>query len=294
VTSLTVDCPIEGETKPAARPASRITVAAALVLAVLAAVVAVPTGERPLPQFAPGSIAQPRVAEWGSEGRPHMTLPVRFARPSAVPRALPLEEATLAAAPSPAPRLGPVRDPPPSAVLRAAIVASLLQSAEAAYGAPTPPTAASDPLFVGHDTTILPAGMQNSNPGNIKFVAGQFWDGQLGPSFNTDQGAPQVVFDSAANGMLAAARLALKRFDWGHNTVRKLIADPRVGWTPGYLAGARGVASAAGFSLDQKLNLRDPATLARLLRGIVAQEHGPAGALYPDELIATAVTRALS
>ena len=157
-----------------------------------------------------------------------------------------------------------------------------------------PPTAGGDPLFADVDTSTLPIGMQNSNPGNIKFVPGNAWRGQVGASLRTDQGDPQVVFDNSADGMLAAAQLALKKFGWGHDTVRKLIAAPRVGWTPGYLPGAKGVAAAAGFRLDQKLDLKDPEVLARLLRGIVTQEHGPASLLYPDNLIEAAAHEALS
>lgn len=183
---------------------------------------------------------------------------------------------------------------PPLEIARKTLIENLRQSAELAYGNPSPPSAGADPLFVSINVTLLPLGMQNNNPGNIKFVAGQFWPGQRGPSFNTDQGDPQVVFDNAADGMFATAQLALKRFGWGHDTVRKLIADRRAGWTPGNLDGARGVAAAAGFRLDQRLDLRDPAVLSRLLRGIVTQEHGPFSRLYPDSLIEAAVARALA
>ena len=170
---------------------------------------------------------------------------------------------------------------------------NLLRSAEATYGVPAAPTAAREPMFAAVDISSLPVGMQNNNPGNIKFVAGNYWQGQIGPSYNTDQGDPQVVFDNAADGMLAAAQLVLLRYGWGHNTVRKLIADPRVGWTPGYVAGARGVAAGSGLGLDQKLDPRNPVVLAKLLRGIVTQEHGPAGSLYPDDLIKNAAAKAL-
>jgi len=159
---------------------------------------------------------------------------------------------------------------------------------------PQAPTAASDPVFFNIDVSTLPMGMQNGNPGNIKFVAGVNWTGQLGPSMNTDQGDAQIVFDNSADGMVAAAELVLKKFAWGHDTVRKIIVTPRVGWTPGYLAGAKGVAEASGLGLDAKLNLKDPAILAKLLRGIVVQEHGLAGLIYSDEFIEEAAEEALS
>lgn len=156
------------------------------------------------------------------------------------------------------------------------------------------PTAASDPEFFNIDVSKLPMGMQNGNPGNIKFVAGVNWTGQLGPSMNTDQGDAQIVFDNSADGMVAAADLILKKFAWGHDTVRKIIVTPRVGWTPGYLAGAKGVAEASGLGLDAKLNLKDPAILAKLLRGIVVQEHGISGLIYSDDFIEEAAEEALS
>jgi hypothetical protein len=159
---------------------------------------------------------------------------------------------------------------------------------------PRAPTAATDPVFFNIDVSTLPLGMQNGNPGNIKFVPGVNWTGQLGPSMNTDQGDPQIVFDNSADGMVAAADLILKKFAWGHDTVRKMIVTPRVGWTPGYLPGAKGVAEASGLGLDTKLNLRDPAILAKLLRGIVVQEHGIAGLIYTDEFIEAAAEEALS
>lgn len=156
------------------------------------------------------------------------------------------------------------------------------------------PAATKDPLFANVDVSKLPAGMQNNNPGNIKFFAGNHWQGQVGPSRNTDQGDPQVVFDSSADGMRAAAKLALAKFHTGLDTVRKMITTANVGWTPGYLPGAQGVAAASGLGLDQKLNLNDPAQLAKLLRGIVTQEHGPSSKLYTDDLIAKAVQSALT
>jgi len=156
------------------------------------------------------------------------------------------------------------------------------------------PTAPGDPLFDCVYVPALPMGMQNSNPGNIKFDVANYWQGQLGRSVNTDQGVPQVVFDNASDGMLAAAQLVLRRYAWGHDTVRDLIANRRVGWTPGYVAGAEGVAAAAGFRLNQHLNLRDPKVLAQLLRGIVTQEHGPASRLYPDQMIEQAANAALA
>ena len=72
------------------------------------------------------------------------------------------------------------------------------------------------------------AGMKNNNPGNIKYNPSINWQGQVGPSSNTDQGTPQVVFDSQASGMRALAKNIL--YDANNNgvaTIQQLVARPR-------------------------------------------------------------------
>jgi hypothetical protein len=54
-----------------------------------------------------------------------------------------------------------------------------------------------------------------------------------------------------------------------------------------------GVAAAAGFGIDQRLDLRNPRVLARLLR-VITQEHGPASNLYPDQLLENAANEAVA
>lgn len=152
--------------------------------------------------------------------------------------------------------------------------------------------ASSDPVFANVDVGSLPAGMRNNNPGNLKYSPSVHWRGALGPSRNTDQGDPQVVFASSEDGMRAAASLALHKWNEGLATVRQIITAPN-GWTPGYLPGAEGVARASGLGLDQPLNLHDPNQMAALLRGIVTQEHGAASRLYDDYLIRRAVSGVL-
>lgn len=137
----------------------------------------------------------------------------------------------------------------------------------------------------------LTAGMRNNNPGNIKF-SDINWKGQVGPSTNKDQGDPQVVFDSVESGMRATAKNVLSKFHGGADTIRELISAPG-GWTPGYTPGAEGVAKASGFNIDQHLNMNDPAVLAKVIRGIVTQEHGPASRHYTDEMINQGINAAL-
>lgn len=134
----------------------------------------------------------------------------------------------------------------------------------------------------------LPAGMRNNNPGNIKFV-GQKVPGIVGPSVNTDQGDPQAVFATPEAGMNAMYQLALRKYNGGKTTANKLIAG-NMGWTPGNTQAAANVAASMGLSPDDDINLNDPAMAAKFLRGLIIQEHGKSGALYPESMILSAIT----
>lgn len=132
----------------------------------------------------------------------------------------------------------------------------------------------------------LPAGMRNNNPGNIKFV-GQA--DAIGPSKNTDQGDPQAVYKTPEAGMSAMYRLLRKKYASGKTTPRQMIAEKN-GWTPGNLQAAKNVAASAGIGLDDDINLGDPASALKFIRGLVRQEHGPASDAYSDSMIASAIT----
>lgn len=151
--------------------------------------------------------------------------------------------------------------------------------------------AVSPASFFGPDVNVreLPAGMRNNNPGNIKYV-GQ--GDALGPSKNTDQGDPQAVYSSPLAGMTAAVKLALKKNRGGKDTVDSLIAG-KGGWTPGNRAAAANIAAAMNISPDDPIDLNDPMTMKRFIRGLVKQEHGPSHKLYKDDLISAAVSRVL-
>ena len=136
------------------------------------------------------------------------------------------------------------------------------------------------------------AGMLNNNPGNIKYDPSIQWQGQTGPSQNTDQGSPQVVFNSPEAGMRALAKNVIYKYTRGATTIQQLIAGPG-GWTPGYQPGAVGVANAAGLPLNAPINMNDPAVLQKVMRGIVTQEHGQASTYYSDSLLAGGVSAAL-
>ena len=146
------------------------------------------------------------------------------------------------------------------------------------------------------DVSRLPAGMRNNNPGNLKY-SGSEWQrrnfpGMVGPSQNTDQGSPQIVFNSPEAGMRAAARLALSKFDGGADTLQKIIAGAG-GWTPGHPTAPANIAKTMGIGPNDRLDLRDPAQMQKFLRGLLWQEHGPSNLLYKDDTLQRAAEAAL-
>jgi hypothetical protein len=145
------------------------------------------------------------------------------------------------------------------------------------------------------DTSIagrsgLPAGMRNNNPGNLKFSSNssRLYPGVIGPSANTDQGDPQIKFDTPQAGMQAMALLAKRKFGGGRDTVNKLIASPG-GWTPGNYAAASNVARSMGVGPNDPINLNDSGQMTTFMRGMMLQEHGPASRAYSDQMIQQAI-----
>jgi hypothetical protein len=131
---------------------------------------------------------------------------------------------------------------------------------------------------------ILPAGMRNNNPGNIKYI------GQPGtkPSVNTDQGDPQAVYATPQEGMRAMYELLLRKYSGGKVTPRMIIAG-QGGWTPGNEQAAANIAASAGIGLDDNINLTDPANATRFMRALMLQEHGQASLAYDDTMINAAI-----
>ncbi len=134
----------------------------------------------------------------------------------------------------------------------------------------------------------LPAGMRNNNPGNIKYV-GQDVPGLIGPSSNTDQGDPQAVFATPQAGMAAMYHLLARKYNGGKTTPNSLIAGDG-GWTPGNYAAAANVAKAAGIGPDDDINMNDPEAAAKFMHGLIIQEHGSSGNLYPISMVQEAIT----
>lgn len=139
------------------------------------------------------------------------------------------------------------------------------------------------------DGQRLPLGMRVNNPGNIKYNPRLAYAGMLGPSQHTDQGDPQMTFDTPQNGMNAAARLALTKYARGQTSAMAIVAGEG-GWTPGNTEAAANIARTMGVAPNEDLRLSDPARMATFLRALTMQEHGLASRQYPPEMYQTAAT----
>ncbi|WP_374572785.1 hypothetical protein [Phenylobacterium sp.] len=153
-------------------------------------------------------------------------------------------------------------------------------SAPGATAAPSPGAAAGatgDPMPSGRGRR--PVSIRNNNPGNLRR-----WG-----SRPTQDGF--AVFDTVEAGMLAMARNLLGYAKRGDDTIREIISK----WAPSSEndtgAYIRTVAKALGVSADKVLNLKDPATLTKLMQAISRQEAG--GEFYSPALYRAAANMAL-
>jgi hypothetical protein len=146
----------------------------------------------------------------------------------------------------------------------------------------------------GANSGKLPLGMRVNNPGNIKYFKGLSYPGMVGPSGagHTDQGDPQMTFDTPYSGMNAMSSLAMKKYRGGKRTAMDLISG-KMGWTPGNTAAAANVARTMGIDPNADLNLTDPKQMTAFLRALTRQEHGESASLYGDDVYTKAASYAI-
>ncbi len=161
--------------------------------------------------------------------------------------------------------------------------------ASSAITPPAPMTAAPAPAAAPADGQRLPMGMRVNNPGNIKYNPRLGYAGMTGPSKHTDQGDPQMTFDTPQNGMNAAARLALTKYARGQTTAADIVAGEG-GWTPGNNEAAANIARTMGVAPDEDLRLSDPARMSTFLRALTMQEQGQPSGQYTPEMYQTAAS----
>jgi len=167
------------------------------------------------------------------------------------------------------------------------------------------PNVSTSPVASPNPDPSLPAGMRNNNPGNLKFSGSDFqrknFGGMLGPSQNTDQGDPQIVFATPEDGMRAMSTLVDRKVANGQDNVFALVAGPG-GWTPPINDSeqekrrtreiAANVARNMGVAVDAKLDMRDPVVKAKFMSALIKQEHGEAASrAYSDDMIQAAIDR---
>lgn len=104
--------------------------------------------------------------------------------------------------------------------------------------------------------TMLPRGIRNNNPLNIRLVPDNRWQGRVPPRLNSDGAFEQ--FEDPIMGLRAAAVLLIAHYDRRRlDTIRKLVqvwAPPGENDTEAY---ARFVARASGIGIDEPLDLHD-------------------------------------
>ncbi len=132
-------------------------------------------------------------------------------------------------------------------------------------------------------------GIRNNNPGNIRH-SGAAWQGAIaGPDTSF------VTFKSMEWGVRALAKVLLTYQEkYGLKCVRQIIgrwAPPVENNTGAYIDA---VSKAVGVGQLETINLRDRATLWRLVRGIINHENGADGARVSSEQISLGVALALN
>jgi hypothetical protein len=134
---------------------------------------------------------------------------------------------------------------------------------------------------------LLPRGLRNNNPGNIRHNRANRWQGAAVPQ--SDDAFVQFV--DMVSGVRALA-VVLKNYQrQGLNTVRKIIgrwAPPTENDTGSYVLA---VARALGVDPDARIDVQ--AQLPKLVRAIARHENGPpADTLVTDADITEGVRRA--
>jgi hypothetical protein len=127
----------------------------------------------------------------------------------------------------------------------------------------------------------LPLGIRSNNPGNLRYT-GDAWRGLMGVN---EKGF--CIFDSPSNGIRALG-IVLRNYDRKYHldTVRMIInryAPATENDTGAYI---RHVSAVLGVQPDQRIDVHDRETLARLVRAIVQHENGVRNPYMPSIIMA--------
>ncbi|PYD63601.1 structural protein [Gluconacetobacter entanii] len=117
---------------------------------------------------------------------------------------------------------------------------------------------------------LVPRGIRNNNPGNLDYV------GQPGAHLETGVADPRfAAFPTMADGIRALRDQLIRYGERGLTTVSSIIsvyAPPTENATDAYVSV---LCQRMGVGPDTVLDLRDTATMARLIYGISVVENGP-------------------
>lgn len=135
--------------------------------------------------------------------------------------------------------------------------------------------------LVSQSASMLPIGLRNNNPGNLRSWAGAGSNGGF------------ATFPTASDGLTAAAKNLLGYQDkYGINTISGIVNR----WAPAsdgnnvssYIGD---VSKRTGFGAADRLDMHDPKVLTPLLSSIVSHENGQNP--YDPQVIAQAVAQAI-
>lgn len=125
-------------------------------------------------------------------------------------------------------------------------------------------------------SALLPRGIRNNNPGNIRTLpAGKAWRGQVG-----DDGGGYGVYDKMSSGVRALGKQLQVYERRGLDTVREIIST----WAPASENDTRAYVSAVarelGVAPDDAINVTG--RLEALAAAIIRHENGAAFTTYTD------------
>ena len=117
----------------------------------------------------------------------------------------------------------------------------------------------------------IPRGIRNNNPGNIDWHKNINWQGM---DENQHDGR-FIRFETPEHGLRAMARV-LRTYQQKHklNTIRKIVsrwAPPSENRTGSYV---NAISKKTGIPANQRINLEDDATLAKIMNAMIAHENG--------------------
>lgn len=164
------------------------------------------------------------------------------------------------------------------AVQRATGGKELSRMAQAQQGLGTPPKV--------DDKVLNTMGYKGCNPLNIRATTDK-WQGAIGQN---EKG--YLIFSSPVDGIRAAAKV-LKNYDskYGINTIEEIVsrfAPASENPTGEYI---QNVVKATGYKAQEKLDLKNPEVMQKLIQAMMNQEIG--GVAYSEETISTGVRAGL-